>query len=615
MSTEEPTIIGKECRFIWHIPADDSKGLPDLHLVKEAIRYSDGTTKPNLKFVKDFKRPVYFTLKSARNHEQKREFEHLDKLVKKDCTQSELRATVAQGLDQGWSSPHLKQLLTSPYVYGADVDSTTWLRYQYKKKYPITESRCSYATLDIETDVLHEDTKDEPIIITMAHKNNAFIGYTKKFVKGYSNPHDRIMASIRKHFAGEPDAEGKLPHGKLDLSKINFIIVEAEDAVDLVKKAFKQIHERQPDILAIFNMDFDFPKMMDVLTKYGVDHKDVFCDPSIPDNLKQFEYKQGPKKKVTASGKVKPINPAEQWHTVFVTASYYVLDAMCVYRHLRLGDQELSSYSLDSILSHVLEKTKLEIPEIAHLKGLEAHKAGQADYKFDYLAYGFYDSFSMIELEEKTKDMTGKLPNYSGYADFWNFKSQPRRIIDDFFFYLLEEESLVLGCLGSRAKKFGDEVMEDVAVDGSDDGDDGDEDDFDEDVDENDEASREAPKTDEFGPQDKTLGLRGWIITLDPSRSVYGLKLIQEDGTIQTYIRTHAYDSDAVSSYPSATEAANVCKSTTKRELICVGDIDNELFRKQNLNLVIGPVNSLEYCNNMFNAPNVDDVMAHFMAA
>lgn len=599
MSTEQPKEIGRECRFIWHLPADPEQGIPDLHLVKEAIRYDDGTSKPNLRWVKDFIRPVYSTLKSQQNHEQKREFEHLDKLQKFECTQSELRNTVAKALGQSWSRQPLKQLLTSPYIYAADVDSTTFMRYQYKKKYPITESRCSYATLDIETDVV--TMTEEPIIITMAFKNNAFIGYTEAFVKGYTDPRGRIEAALKKHFGD-----------KLDLSKINFIFYEAADTVDLIKQAFKQIHEWQPDILGIFNMDFDFPKMMNALEKYGVDFKDVFCDPSIPDKLKRFEYKQGPKKKVTASGKVKPINPAEQWHTVFVTASFYVLDAMCVYRHLRLGDQELNSYSLDSILTHVLKKQKLEIPEIAHLKGIVAHQEGQSKYKFDYIAYGFYDSWSMTELEEKTKDMTGKLPNYSGYADFWNFKSQPRRIIDDFFFYLMEEEGLVLGCLGARQnQKYGEEVVDEVAVDGSDDGEEEDEDFGDDDSD--DEVKVEDPKKDEYGPQDKTLGLRGWIITLDPARSVYGLRLIKEDGTVQTYIRTHAYDSDAVSSYPSATEAGNVCKSTTKRELISVENIDGDMFRKQNLNLVIGPVNSLEYCGNMFNAPDVDKVLESFM--
>lgn len=594
--------IGRECRFVWHIPEDKSVGRSDLHMVKEVIRYSDGTSKPNIRFIKDHKRPFWVVTPSHRTFEQKREWESLDVLKKIECTQSQLRDTVAKGLNPDWPSRQpLKQLLKSPYVYGADVDSTTWIKYLYKKKYNLVSTRYTYATLDIETDVVNKDTENEPIIITMAHKNNAFIGYTDKFVFGYANPQGRIEAAIKKHFAD-----------KLDLSKINFIYYQAKDTVDLIKQTFRQLHEWKPDILGIFNMDFDFPKMMEALEKYGVDPKEVFCDPSIPASLQFFEYLQGPKKKVSASGKVKPINPAEQWHTVKVSASFYVLDAMCAYRHLRLGEQELSSYSLDSILSHVLDKKKLEIPEIAHLKGIVAHQEGQANHKFDYIAYGFYDSWSMTELEEKTNDMTSKLPSYSGYADFWNFKSQPRRIIDDFFFYLLENEGLVLGCLGARDnKKFGDDVVDDIPVDGSEDDEDSEEDFDDEDHD--DEPAAEEPKKDEFGPQDKTLGLRGWIITLDPSRSVYGLRLIKEDGTIQTYIRTHTYDSDAVSSYPSATEAANVSRSTTKRELIQIVGVDGDVFRKQNLNLVIGPVNSLEYCSVMFNAPSPDEVLEAFM--
>jgi len=57
------------------------------------------------------------------------------------------------------------------------------------------------------------------------------------------------------------------------------------------------------------------------------------------------------KKKVTASGQVKPINPALQWHTLILTASFYVIDAMCVYRQLRMAAQEEPSN-----LNYILQK-------------------------------------------------------------------------------------------------------------------------------------------------------------------------------------------------------------------------------------------------------------------
>lgn len=70
-----------------------------------------------------------------------------------------------------------------------------------------------------------------------------------------------------------------------------------------------------------------------------------------------------------------------------------------------------------------------------------------------------------------------------------------------------------------------------------------------------------------------------------------------------TNIRTHVFDSDAVSAYPTCISIANVSKSTTKREIIKIGEIDEEVFRLQNINCLFGRVNALEYSVNMYQMP------------
>lgn len=84
---------------------------------------------------------------------------------------------------------------------------------------------------------------------------------------------------------------------------------------------------------------------------------------------------------------------------------------------------------------------------------------------------------------------------------------------------------------------------------------------------------------------------------------------IEEDPNIYSNIRAFVYDSDAVSAYPTATSITNVSKETTKRELISIKDIDEEVFRAQNLNLVLGRVNAIEYCTTMFNMPKPEDLL------
>ena len=109
-----------------------------------------------------------------------------------------------------------------------------------------------------------------------------------------------------------------------------------------------------------------------------------------------------------------------------------------------------------------------------------------------------------------------------------------------------------------------------------------------------------------------TLDLKGWIMTLPAHMSVLGLEVILEDPSLKTNIRAFVYDSDMVSSYPSCTSVANVSKGTTKKEMIRVQGVEESLFRYQNMNLLQGPVNALEYCQNMFSMPKPEELLEAF---
>ena len=77
-------------------------------------------------------------------------------------------------------------------------------------------------------------------------------------------------------------------------------------------------------------------------------------------------------------------------------------------------------------------------------------------------------------------------------------------------------------------------------------------------------------------------------------------------------IRTHVYDSDAVSAYPTCTSVCNVSRSTTKREIIDIVGIEEVDFRRNNMNLMTGHVNALEYGCQMHNLPKPQDCLCFF---
>lgn len=564
MTELENKIVARECRFAIHIPEKNGVS-PDLHMVKEQVHRSDGSITPAIRLIPDFKRSVYVTSPKHRVYKQKREWSPLGELIERQVTQSQAQNTVARLLDKPWSKDHLKKLAQSPYLYGTDITSTSLLKKKYMDQFPNVNTPYTLATYDVETDVINGT--EEIIMASVIFKQEVFIVVKHDFVKGIVNVDELLQQKSRKYI-GE----------YLDKGDYKITLHIAKDVVEVIKVSFAKVHELKPDWLAIWNMDYDIPKILENLERYGEDPRDYLCDPSIPKHLRVCRYKQGTKKVTTASGKVKPKSPADQWHTLLCTASFYVIDAMCAYRKLRLGDQEESSYSLDNILAVKLGIRKLSFKEAEDYSGLRWHQVMQMNFKIEYMVYNIFDCLSMIELDNTTKDLQYTLPSFSATSDFSNFKSQPRRIADALHFYALEN-GYVMGTVASE-----DDVAEKVEVDPDD-------------------PVVEDEETTVVVEEDKVLDRRNWVLTLPPLNSVLGLPFIQEDPKMRTGIRAHVFDSDASAAYPSAGSVANVSKSTTKRELISIEGVDEDYFRMHNLNIVLGNVNAIEYATGMFGLP------------
>lgn len=340
--------------------------------------------------------------------------------------------------------------------------------------------------------------------MTITHKTRVFTAITEEYSRSVPNFKPKFKEAMRKYLGDV-----------IDERKINFELVIVKDALEVIKACVDVAHELKPDLLAFWNIDFDITKIMEVCEKFQVDPKDIFSDPIVPKQYRYFRYKQGPKKKVTASGKVTPIKPAAQWHTVYSTSSFYMVDAMCIYKHVRVGKQEEQSYSLDNILKKNLGIRKLKFEEANHLSGLKWHHLMQTQYKVEYTVYNVFDCISIELLDEKTSDMSLTFPLFSGFSDFENFKSQPRRAVDKLHYFCLENNRVISASKPSKKS---------------------------EDDDEGEEGEEVKEKL-------ETLGLEGWIITL-PAHLVAdnGLKCIKEIPSLSTNIRTHVGDLDVTAS-------------------------------------------------------------------
>lgn len=547
-------ILKRETRFSWHIPAIVGKR-DDYHYVREDVTYTDGKVEPRTFLVKDFTRPVWCTKEAFRNHREKKEFEDKDKLLCKKTTQSNINSAVANLLGQSYLVSSPDKLKASPYVYGYDIPSTSLLKLVSLKRNNFNQSKYSMASFDIETNV---DT-DEILMATIAYGNRTHTAVLRKYLKNIGDVNTRVKNSINN----------LLPR----YSNLDFKVTIHNDEVSLLKDVFKVANEWKPVFLAIWNMDFDISKILQCLKRHNVNPIDVICDLNIPRHLRVCRYKQGVKKKVTASGRVKPVNPSMQWHTLICTSTFYVIDPMCAYRQLRTTDPEKPSYSLDYMLSSELNSGKLKFDAANKYKGAHWHTFMQENYPIEYIVYNLYDCLGMLELDTKLKDISVKLPSFAGITDFARFNSQVRKVSDALFLFGLDKDK-VLGTAGSVTEE---------------------EEDTDEEFDEDDPSNYD------------TLGLKGWIQLLPQNLLLNrGLTILKDNEGVRTNVRGLTCDLDASSAYPSVIQATNCSKSTTKNELISVEGVRSDVFKEQNLSICLGNANILDYFNTMFDTPPID---------
>lgn len=584
MAENEKKIVGKECRFAIHIPTK-SHDVPDYHLVKEIIHYDDGTTEPNITYLKDYKRSFGVTKEAYRNHEQKKESESLDKLVVHSCTQSELTKKVARALGNPFDPRPLNRLAASPFLYGSDISSTSIIKYEYRKKYPDVSSVYTVAHLDIETDVINGT--DDPTMISIVFGKKILFAVDQSFTAGYTDIENRYRALVKKYIQEYIDKHGY---------EIEFYL--ATDCVDMLKKAFERLHEWVPDFVAVWNIGFDVPRMLATFEKYHVNAADIVCHPKLPPALRFVKYREGSTKKITASGQVKPKKPSEQWHSLIAPAGFWFIDQMSSYRFIRQGGQEKEEYTLDFILQEELGIRKLNFKEADGYYKLEWHKFMQKNYPFEYMVYNTFDSISCAELELKTNDLSQSVPIRTNISDFTRFDSQTKRFADKYHYFLLEKKGEMIATIPPKEKEKAMEEDADFIGEFEDD--------------DEDEVAQEGTLEDIMENKDQVLNLRNWIVTLKSHMSVLGLKIIDEVDTLETLIRAFTYDSDAVAAYPTCTAVANVSRATTLFEIIDIAGVEEDIYRQQNINLLQGHVNALEYCNKMFKLPRLEDSLAMF---
>lgn len=544
-----------ECKHAVYCKArDDSED--DLLVVKEYIHSKDGEITPNIVLIKNYVKDFYVTKPGFRNHKQKKEWEDLDKLQKFTSTQAQLAKNAAKALGTQWMKGGIRAIGRSPYLYGTDITTPTLIKKKYANKYPNVFTRNKVAVIDIETDVVEGHKR--PIYVSITCRDKVFMASTEEYIGTMVNPLEKLRKKANELLGKHFKKRGIVPE-----------IMICKNAGDACNEAIQRAHQWKPDFLTIWNIDFDIPRITDVLIEYGYDPAMVYSDPVVPDRFKFFTYKQGRSQKVTANDKVTPIHPADRWHVAEAPASFIMIDSMCTYKKIRIAGGNEPSYSLDYQLQSHLGTRKLKFDVAKDYSGLAWHEFMQEHYKSEYGAYNIFDCIGVELFDEKTHDLGVTLSVLSGVSEYKIFHSQPKRLIDQLYFYCLEEKNRVVAT-------HADNVVEDI--------------------------------------DDYVLGVKNWIITL-PSHlrtSDEGINIIEELPDVSSEIYCHVSDVDIVSSYPTLQYLLNMSKETTYRELCRTRGVSELDQRLSGVNLLGGPVNAYEVARKMFKAPTFDALLEAF---
>jgi len=485
----------------------------DLVLVKEHVHLKDGTIVPNVRMVEDYKRHYWITRDGFQTHTDKKEWEDVARLKRSTSTQANLEANIARALNKNIKGARLSMLSRSPYLYGSDITSTTLIKHRYMENAPDVTSVSSSAVLDVETNTVRKNLTDSDLLIIeniedkiarqtlecdrlerQIKESDGEILLTTKEKAALQKEHETIRKSILRKVESVKEISEQIISGSLTMGSKAFLAVSkcwlrkhgdvtgdlqtlfekylgkykkerditleveiVDNDAEITKALLAKAHEWKPDFIAIWFINFDIPKLVQSLQRHGIDPAQVFSDPSVPDNFKSFRYKEAQQQKTTATGKITTKHYCDLWHVVHAPASFYFVDAMCLYKLVRVTEPMQPSYSLDSILGINLDLGKLRFEEADQYTGVEWHQVMQTNHQLEYLIYNVFDCIGVELLEEKNRDLT-TLRMLVGHSDLDRFTSTPRRLADDLHFVCLEDGKV----MGSTSDEMVDELDKQV---------------------------------------------------------------------------------------------------------------------------------------------------------
>lgn len=407
---------------IQYVRKNKAKGLPDcLYTI-----YKDTDTGEKFVYaVENPSIPIYVEKEEFRNHSYCTEFAEKSKLTQKTVRYADVPYEVAKimgkagkdlmdNIRETGNYSRMMDVNLYPYVYGQDYDIRAIYRFYWLKKMAGKNMmKLSKSFLDIETDILSSpgmpNPRRDPIdLVSIANMENKIVHSFMLVGREYKDVDDALEEKLpikkeerkrlykmrhdkEKEFMEHPEVAYEKAHATFDKEypgydyQIHFYTDEAKMLVHL----FQCIHKISPDFIAIWNISFDVPYILERLKVLGLNPADVICDPEFINKVCVF-------RKDTHNFDVK--NKSDQFE---LSSKTIWICQMENFAATRKGGDELRNYSLDYISKSVCKRSG----KYVYLDKVKSFRTLGYESPMDYWLYNVKDVLSQVGIEEVTRDI------------------------------------------------------------------------------------------------------------------------------------------------------------------------------------------------------------------
>lgn len=412
---------------------------PEHDAVVANIKNVD-TNESQLFIVRDPMVKVWVTKPGLRNHSSKKEYADLRELDVYNTKYNEIGRTLAVALDgQKFSGRgnagkygyiNTRKYLSSPYVYGADIDIGVRLKLAFRRQCQKFPTKYNVGTLDIESSVLGNN---EIILISFINGDGrTYCSIFKPFFRpgeGIEQVKSMFEKRVNKQFrdALKPKIQKLYDEHPLDIT-----YHESDDEAEVIKWLFDQIHACKPDFIVIWNMGYDIPRILERCEFLGLDPKDVFCHPDVPKELRYVKYYNDPGKPGD--------HIVDHWDWFQCPGYTCFIDAMQLYGRLRKAKGRDVSYRLDYIGAKELGTGKLDFGQN------RTHYDMQTKDFVGYTVYNIVDNAILYLMNWKNNDIKNLL-GLIGASRLEDFSKQTVQL-KNYFFEWLQPQGKVPASVG-----------------------------------------------------------------------------------------------------------------------------------------------------------------------